>query len=71
MSGQRVGRIQLQKEWDTVLLVLLNEYLEVKGMYEVGRKEITKAILKPGSKARNERGALPVSWFISNGKRLF
>jgi hypothetical protein len=66
-----VGGIQLDKEWDTVLLVLLDENLEVVSMYEAERNEVKTAILKPGSKARNERGALPVSWFKSHGSRVY
>jgi hypothetical protein len=60
-SGQRLGGIQLGNEWDKVLLVLLDEDLEVLSMYEAARPEIGSALLIPGSKARNERGALAVS----------
>src|SRR3989337_495333 len=40
--GQRLGSIQLDKEWDTVLLVLMDEDLEVLGMYEAERPEIER-----------------------------
>lgn len=69
--GQRLGRIQLSKEWDTVLLVLLDEDLEVLSMYEAERPEIEKAILAPSSKARNERGALAVSKFKQIGHEIW
>jgi hypothetical protein len=61
--SQRLGTIQLGKEWDTVLLVLMDENLEVQSMHEATRPEIEKALLAPGSKARNERGSLPVNKF--------
>ena len=48
--GQRLGSIQLDKEWDTVLFVLMDEDFEVLSMYEAARKEIEKALLAPGSK---------------------
>lgn len=64
-SGQRLGSIQLDKEWDTVLMVLLDEELDVIGMYEAERPAVEEALLAPGSKARNERGALGVSKFKS------
>lgn len=69
--GQRLGSIQLDKEWDTVLLVLMDEDFEVLSMYEAARKEIEKALLAPGSKARNERGALAVSKFKAIGHEVW
>lgn len=69
--GQRLGSIQLDKEWDTVLLVLMDEDFEVLSMYEAARKEIEKALLAPGSKARNERGALAVSKFKTIGHEVW
>jgi hypothetical protein len=69
--GQRLGSIQLDKEWDTVLLVLMDEDLEVLSMYEAERPEIERALLAPGSKARNERGALAVSKFKAIGHEVW
>lgn len=66
--GQRVGSIDTNKEWDSVLLVLLNADLEPTVIYEANRHEIIEALLKPGSKARNECGQLSVSKFKSLGK---
>ena len=43
--GQRLGSIRLDKEWDVVLLVLMDEDLEVQSMYEAVRPEIEKALL--------------------------
>jgi hypothetical protein len=70
-SGQRLGSIQLDKEWDTVLLVLMDEDLEVLSIYEAERPEIERALLAPGSKARNERGALAVSKFKAIGREVW
>lgn len=61
-SGQRVGRIDLEGEWDAVLLVLLDETFEATAIYEAGRPAITSAIQTPGSRARN-RGQLGVGLF--------
>jgi len=69
--GQRLGSIQLDKEWDTVLLVLMDEDLEVLSMYEAAKPEIESALLAPGSKARNERGALAVSKFKAIGHEVW
>ena len=70
--GQRIGGIKLDKKWDSVVLVLLDEKYEATQIYEVKRPKIKKALLAPGSKARNERGALAISKFRSlAGKPLW
>lgn len=69
--GQRLGSIQLNKEWDTVLLVLMDEDLEVLSIYEAARPEIRNALHAPGSRARNERGALAVSKFKAIGHEVW
>lgn len=69
--GQRLGSIRLDHEWDSVLLVLLDERFEVIEMWEAERQSVEEAILAPGSKARNERGALAVTKFKSIGKKVW
>lgn len=65
--GQRIGSIDIKKEFDAVLLVLLDENYEATEIYEATRKAVVNALEKPGSKARNERGALGISKFKSIG----
>lgn len=48
--------------------MLLDTDLEPTVIYEADRPEITDALTKPGSKARNERGALSVSKFKAIGR---
>jgi len=54
-----------------VVLVLMNELFEPYAMYEAGREPIEAALTKPGSKARNERGALAITKFISIGRKVW
>ena len=70
-TGQRLGRIQLDREWDIVLLVLMDEDLEVLSIFEAERTAIEQALVAPGSKARNERGALSVTKFKSIGREVW
>jgi hypothetical protein len=70
-ASQRVGSIGLKKEWDVVLLVLLDQDYEPTAIYEAGRRALKAALEKPGSKARNERGALAVSQFRSIGRQIW
>lgn len=65
--GQRIGSIDIKKEFDAVLLVLLDGNLDATAIYEASREAVIDALSKPGSKARNERGALSVSKFKSIG----
>ncbi len=69
--GQRVGSIKLDQEWDAVLLVLLNERFDATSIYEASRPAVEAALVAPGSKARNERGALAVSQFKSIGRSIW
>jgi len=69
--GQRIGSIRFEHDWDTVVLVILDEDFEPVEIYEAERSTIKIALEKPGSKARNERGALSVSKFKSIGVLLW
>ena len=66
--SQRLGAIKIDSEWDAVLLVLLNEDLDATHIYEAERDAVLAALSAPGSRARNERGALAVSKFKSIGR---
>lgn len=63
--GQRIGSIDIKKEFDAVLLVLLDGNLDATAIYEAPREAVIAALTKPGSKSRNERGALGISKFKS------
>lgn len=69
--GQRLGAIDLDKEWDAVILVLLDENFDPTAMYEADRQTVEEALLAPGSKARNVRGQLSVSKFRSIGQQVW
>ena len=70
-GGQKVGAIKLDKKWDSVVLVLLDREFRPGEIFEARRPAIKRALLAPGSKARNERGVLSVSKFKSIGKRVW
>jgi len=63
--GQRLGEIDIEKDFDAVLMVLLDENFEATEIYEAERGAVLAALAAPGSKARNERGQLGVSKFKS------
>lgn len=69
--GQRLGRIKLEQNWDRVILVLMDEYFEVTKIFQAERRAVIRALQTPGSKARNERGALGVNKFKAVGKLVW
>src|SRR5690349_5229127 len=69
--GQRIGRIDIKKEFDAVLLVLLDGSFEATAIYEADRDRIIAALQAPGSKSRNERGALGVGKFKRIGRKVW
>jgi hypothetical protein len=69
--SQRIGGIRLDREWDALLLVLLDERFEATAIYEADRASVENALTVPGSKARNVRGQLTVSKFKSIGKKIW
>ena len=52
--GQRLGSIRIDKEWDVVLMVLLDQNFDAVEIYEAHREPIVATLCAPGSKARNE-----------------
>ena len=70
-TSQRLGCIKLNHEWDSVILMLINHDFEPLGAYEALRSDVERELMKPGSRARNERGALAVKKFISISQPLW
>ncbi len=67
-KSQQTGSIDIEKAWDAVLLVLVDENFDAYVIYEAERDAVVQAILEPGSKGRNERWALSVSKFEGIGR---
>jgi len=67
-AGGRIGSIKNGKEWTAVLLVLMNADYDAIEIWEADRAAVLAALSVPGSRARNERGALSVSKFRSIGR---
>jgi hypothetical protein len=63
--GQRIGSIRLNHDWDAVLLVLLDADFSPIEIYEAQRTDVEQVLVAPGSRARNERGALGIAKFKS------
>jgi hypothetical protein len=66
--GQRLGGIDIGKDFDAVLLVLMDDAFDATAIYEADRATVISALTAPGSISRNERGALGVAKFKAIGK---
>ena len=61
-GGQRIGQLKIEQEWDSVLLVLMNEDYDPVEIYEAERNEVLEAADKTSSN-RGKRGAVSVAKF--------
>ena len=62
-SGQRIGQLKMEAEWDSVVLVLMDEEYEPYEIYEAERHEIEDAAAEGEGSRRNKRGAMSVAKF--------
>ncbi len=67
----RVSRIDTSKEFDAVMLVLMKGKYELAEIWEAPREKVIERLSAPGSRARNERGAMGVSQFKSIAKKVW
>ena len=70
-SSQMLDSIDTTKDFDAVLLVTLDEKFDAIEIFEADRHAVIAALTAPGSKARNERGALSISKFKRIGERVW
>jgi hypothetical protein len=67
-SGQRIGQLKLEQEWDAVVLVLMDDNLEPYEIYEAGRDDIIAAIGDNPTSKRSKRGIMSVARFRAIGR---
>lgn len=67
----QVSSIDTNKEFDTVLLVLLHNNYETLEVWEAVRAQIIATLDAPGSKARNERRVMGVNQFKKIAHRVW
>ena len=70
-SGQRVGQLKMEQNWDSVVLVLMDEAFEPQEIYEADRDEILDAMDEGGASKRSKRGAMSVARFKAIGNLVW
>ncbi len=62
-SGQRVGQLKLERDWDSVLLVIMDEEYQPVEIHEAEREDILQAMEETADSSRRKRGAMSVARF--------
>jgi hypothetical protein len=66
-GGQRIGQLNMEGEWDSVVLVLMDEDYEPFEIHEAEREDIAE-FSGSSSKGRSKRGAMSVARFKIIGR---
>lgn len=61
-SGQRIGQLRVEQDWDSVVLVLMDEDYQPYEIYEADKADLLH-YLGQSSEARKKRGAMSVARF--------
>lgn len=62
-ANQRLGQLNMNQEWDSVLLVIMNDQYMPTEIYEAYRDELEEAVYEANSGSRAKRGALSIGRF--------
>lgn len=62
-SGQRIGHLKTDQDWDSVVLVIMNEEYEPIEIYECEREAVENALDEQKSTSRHKRGAMSLAKF--------
>jgi len=68
-SGQRIGQLKMNQEWDAVVLVLMDEDDEPYEIYQASREDLEACVDPAGS--RSKRGAMSVARFKIVGELVW
>ncbi len=62
-SDHRIGQVKADREWDSLMLVLMDENYEPVEIYECPRERVLEAIEETKGSSRSRRGAMSVARF--------
>ena len=69
-SGQRIGQLKMNQEWDAVVLVLMDEDYEPYEIYQALRDDLAECV-DASSSSRAKRGAMSVARFKIVGELVW
>lgn len=62
-GGQRIGQIKVDQEWDSLMVVTMDEDYEPTEIYEADRQDVIDALNENKSSGRGKRGDMTVAKF--------
>lgn len=62
-SSQRIGQLKLDQDWDTLVLVILDDDFEPVEIYEASRETVENALEEAAAGKRNKKGAMTLARF--------
>ncbi len=62
-SGQRIGQLKIDQDWDSVVLVIMDDHYETSEIFEAEREQVETAMQESTSSNRKKRGAMSVAKF--------
>lgn len=69
--GHRIGQLKMEKPWDSVVLVLMDENYEALEIYEADRDELDEAVRESLNSNRAKRGVMSVAKFKHLGRMVW
>lgn len=70
-TGQRVGQLNLDADWDLVVLVVMNEDYQCTAIYSVTKAQLLKELDEQHEGKNNARGALSVKKFQAIAEQVW
>ncbi|MBI5451316.1 MAG: hypothetical protein HY940_08165 [Gammaproteobacteria bacterium] len=70
-GGHRLGQLKTEQDWDSVMLVLMDDNLEPVEIYEAQRNDLLNDLDQTSHSRRNKRGAMSVGRFKALGLRVW
>lgn len=62
-KASRIGQLKIEQQWDSVVLVLMDDNHEPYEIYEAQRAELSRELAQDEGHSRSKRGAMSVAKF--------
>ncbi len=70
-TGQRIGQLKTDQDWDSLVLVILDQDYQPVELYEADREVVEDALEENVSASRKKRGAMSLSKFKHIAERVW
>jgi len=70
-TGQRIGQLNIDANWDVVLLVMMNEDYQSTAIYSVSKPHLLTVLAEQQDGKNNARGALSVKKFQAIAEHIW